>query len=135
VLDELKANYPKLDTIQSDIADPAQIAALAKRVKAGYPKLDVLMNNAGIMLHKNLKVPAADLDGLMAEVDINLGGVIRMSSAFIDILTPTKAPSSTYPLHLPSCLCLLRQSTVRLSRRFTPTPNRCGSSWRKLALK
>src|SRR5437763_6441987 len=87
VLDELKANYSKLHTVQSDVADPAQIAALAKRVKAGYPKLDVLMNNAGIMLHKNLKVPAADLDGLMAEVDINLGGVIRMSSAFIDILT------------------------------------------------
>jgi uncharacterized oxidoreductase len=90
VLDELKANYPKLHTIQSDVADPAQIASLARRVKAGYPKLDVLMNNAGIMLHKNLKVPAADLDGLMAEVDINIGGVIRMSSAFIDILRANK---------------------------------------------
>jgi uncharacterized oxidoreductase len=87
VLDELKANYPKLHTSQSDVADPAQIATLATRVKAAYPKLDVLMNNAGIMLHKNLKVPAADLDGLMAEVDINMGGVIRMCSAFIDILT------------------------------------------------
>jgi uncharacterized oxidoreductase len=86
VLDELKANYPKLHTIQSDVADPAQIALLARRVKAGYPKLDVLMNNAGIMLHKNLKVPAADLEGLMAEVNINVGGVIRMTSAFIDIL-------------------------------------------------
>ncbi|HEY6289346.1 MAG TPA: SDR family NAD(P)-dependent oxidoreductase, partial [Nitrospiraceae bacterium] len=63
VLDELKADYPKLHTIQSDVADPAQIAALAKRVKAEFPKLDVLMNNAGIMHHKNLKLPAADLDG------------------------------------------------------------------------
>jgi uncharacterized oxidoreductase len=48
------------------------------------------MNNAGIMLQKNLKVPAADLDGLMAEVNINLGGVIRTTSAFIDILTANK---------------------------------------------
>jgi len=86
-LDELKAKYPKLHTVQSDVADPAQIAFLAKRVKAGYPKLDVLMNNAGIMLHKNLKAPAADLDGLITEVNINVGGVIRMTSAFIDILT------------------------------------------------
>jgi len=86
-LDELKANYPKLHTVQSDVADPAQIAFLAKRVKAGYPKLDVLMNNAGIMLHKNLKTPVADLAGLMTEVNINVGGVIRMTSAFIDILT------------------------------------------------
>jgi uncharacterized oxidoreductase len=90
VLDDLKGNYPKLHTIQSDVADPAQIAALARRVKAGHPTLDVLMNNAGIMLHKNLKIPVADLDGLMAEVTINIGGVIRMTSAFIDILTANR---------------------------------------------
>ena len=55
-------------------------------MRAGYPKLDVLMNNAGIMLHKNLNVPAADLDALMAEVNINVGGAIRMSSTFVDVL-------------------------------------------------
>lgn len=90
VLDEVKAKYPKLHTIQGDVAEPAQIAALAARMKSEFPKLDVLMNNAGIMLHKNLKVPAADLDGLMAEVDINLGGTIRTTSAFIDILAANK---------------------------------------------
>ena len=90
MLDEVKAKHPKLHTIQSDVTDPAQIALLAKRVKAGYPKLDVLMNNVGITLHKNFKVPAADLDGLMAEVNINVGGVIRMTSAFIDILAGNK---------------------------------------------
>ena len=89
-LDELKRNHPKLQTIQSDVADPGQIAALARRMKAEYPKLDVLMNNAGIMLHKNLKVPTADLDGLMAEMNINTGGVVRTTSAFIDILTANK---------------------------------------------
>ena len=89
-LDELKRKHPKLQTIQSDAADPAQIAALARRVRAEYPKLDVLMNNAGIMLHKNLKAPAVDLDGLMAEVNINVGGVIRTTSSFIDILTANK---------------------------------------------
>src|SRR5438034_6602021 len=90
VLDEVKAKYPKLHTIQGDVADPVQIASLATRVKAEYPRLDVLMNNAGIMLHKNLKVPATDLDGLMAEMNINVGGVIRMTSAFIDILSANK---------------------------------------------
>jgi uncharacterized oxidoreductase len=89
-LEELKATYPKLRTIQSDVADPAQIASLASRIKASYPKIDVLMNNAGIMLHKNLAVPASDLDRLTTEVDINLGGVIRMTSALIDILTANK---------------------------------------------
>jgi len=90
VLDEVQARHPKLHTIQSDVANPAQITALAKRVKAGFPRLDVLMNNAGIMLHKNLTLPASDLDALMAEVNINVAGVIRMNSAFIDILTANK---------------------------------------------
>src|SRR5205085_11419396 len=88
--DGVNAKYQKLHVIQSDVANPAEIAALAARVKADFPKLDVLMNNAGIMLHKNLKVPAADLAGLMTEVNINLGGVIGMTSAFIDILTANK---------------------------------------------
>jgi uncharacterized oxidoreductase len=90
VLDEVKAKHPKVHTIQSDVANPAQIAALAARVKADFPKLDVLMNNAGIMIYKNLKAPAADLAGLMAEMNINVGGVIGMTSAFIDILTANK---------------------------------------------
>lgn len=90
VLERVRAKYPRLHTIQSDVADPAQVAALARRVKAGYPKLDVLMNNAGIMLHKNLRAPAVDLNGLMAEVNINLGGVIRTTSAFIDVLAANR---------------------------------------------
>jgi uncharacterized oxidoreductase len=89
-LDQVKAKHPKLHTLQSDVADPAQIAALAARVKAEFPKIDVLMNNAGIFLNKNLKAPASDLGGLMLEMNINVGGVIGMTSAFIDILTANK---------------------------------------------
>src|SRR5256712_6185815 len=90
VLDQVKAKHPKLHTIQSDVADPAQIAALAARVKSDFPKLDVLMNNAGILLYKNLKSPAADLTGLMAEMNVNVGGVVGTTSALIDVLTSNK---------------------------------------------
>jgi uncharacterized oxidoreductase len=90
VLDQVKSKHSKLHTIQSDVADPAQIAALAARVKSEFPKLDVLMNNAGIMLYKNLRAPALDLAGLMAEMNVNVGGVISTTSAFIDILTANK---------------------------------------------
>ena len=87
VLDAVKAQHPELHTIQSDIADPKQIAELAARVKADFPSLDVLMNNAGVGAAMNLKTPASDLATLTSEVDINLGGVIRMTSALIDVLT------------------------------------------------
>ena len=86
VLDQVKAKYPKLHTIQSDVSDAKQIVALATRVKADFLKLDVLMNNAGILLYKNLKSPAADLSGLMSEMNINVGGVVGTTSALIDVL-------------------------------------------------
>jgi uncharacterized oxidoreductase len=90
VLDDVKSKHPNLHAIQSDVADPAQITTLAARMKAEFPKLDVLMNNAGILLYKNLRAPASDLAGLMAEMNINVGGVVAMTSAFIDILTANK---------------------------------------------
>lgn len=89
-LDELKAKHPKLHVIQSDVSDAAQISALAAQVKSEFPKLDVLMNNAGVLLYKDLKAPAADLAGLMEEMDINVGGVVRTTSAFIGLLTANK---------------------------------------------
>jgi uncharacterized oxidoreductase len=87
VLDAVKAQHPELHTIQSDSGDPEQIAALAARVKEEFPGLDVLMNNAGVGVAKNLRAPANDLAGLTSEVEINVGGVIRTTSALIDILT------------------------------------------------
>lgn len=90
VLDTVKARHPQLHTIRGDVADPVQVAALAARVKNDFSKLDVLMNNAGIGIPKSLREPAADLSGVMAEMDVNVGGVIRMTSALIDILTANK---------------------------------------------
>jgi len=89
-LDAVKARHPKLHTIQSDSADATQIAALTARVKRDFPKLDVLMNNAGIGVAKNLKASVDDLAGLMTEMEINVGGVIRTTSALIDILTANR---------------------------------------------
>jgi len=87
VLDAVKVRNPKLHTIQNDVGDPEQIAALAARIKADFPKLDVLMNNAGVGAAKNLTTSVDDLNGLLSEVEINVGGVIRTTSALIDILT------------------------------------------------
>lgn len=85
-LDEAKARYPALHTIVGDVSDAATIVSLAAEVKARFPKLDVLMNNAGVMTNRNLGVPATDLEGLTSEVDINLNGTIRTTSALIDLI-------------------------------------------------
>jgi uncharacterized oxidoreductase len=90
VLDDIKAKHPALYTIQSDAADPVQISILAQTIKRDFPELDVLVNNAGISRYKNLAVPASDLTDLMTEVNVNVGSVIRMTSAMVDILKVNK---------------------------------------------
>ena len=86
LIDQVKKRYPKLHAIQSDVADPDQIGSLATLMKTEFPNLDVLMNNAGISLYKNLNGTAANLADLTKELEVNAGGVIRMTSAFMDIL-------------------------------------------------
>jgi uncharacterized oxidoreductase len=86
VLNEVKSKHPGLHTIKSDVADPEQVGALAEMIEQDFPELDVLMNNAGISRYQNLSVPASDLDDLMTEVTVNVGGVIRMTSALIAVL-------------------------------------------------
>ncbi len=89
-LDEVKRLHPKLQTIQSDVSDPAAIAALAGEVKRRFPKLDVLMNNAGLFVMRNLGAPSDELVGLTSEVDTNVNGMIRMTSSLIGLLAANK---------------------------------------------
>ena len=133
VLDEVKAKYPKLHTIQSDVADPAQIAALAARVENDFPRLDVLMNNAGILLYKNLRASASDLDGLMVEVNINVGGVIRTTSALINVLAANKGTVinvSSGLAFVPLPAAPIYCATKAAIHSYTL---RCASSWKRTA--
>jgi uncharacterized oxidoreductase len=90
VLDQVKAEYPALHVIRSDVADPDQIAALAERMRSEFPALDVLVNNAGISRYRNLSVAEPDAADLMTEMNVNLGGVVRMTSALIALLRANK---------------------------------------------
>src|SRR6266702_1803332 len=76
--------------VKSAVMNFAFFATQSARVENDFPRLDVLMNNAGILLYKNLRASASDLDGLMAEVNINVGGVIRTTSALINVLTANR---------------------------------------------
>ena len=85
-LEEAKASSPNINAIRSDAGDPQQIQALADQMREQYPNLNVLINNAGVMRHINLSHSVDDLQGLTAEVDINVAGPIRLVSAFIELL-------------------------------------------------
>ncbi len=79
-----KAN-PGMQSVELNIADPSNIAAVAKKLIADYPALNVLINNAGIML---IDDAAGRIDDqiLTSTVTTNLLGPIRLTSALIEHL-------------------------------------------------
>jgi uncharacterized oxidoreductase len=78
----IKVN-PGMQSVELDVQDPANIAAVAKKLIQDYPKLNVLINNAGIMLPDNA-AGQVDEAVLVPTITTNLLGPIRMTSAFIE---------------------------------------------------
>ena len=81
-LDAATRALPRVHTFKSDVSDPEAIAALHDSVIARFPALDTLVNNAGIMRNLSLH-QARDLNDVTREIEINLGGPIRMVQQFL----------------------------------------------------
>ncbi|WP_043667023.1 SDR family oxidoreductase [Streptomyces xylophagus] len=86
LLDEIAAEHPGIEALVLDVTDPASITRTAEQVRAAHPELNVLVNNAGIMLRENLLDPAS-LPVAEDHVTVNLLGTIRMTYAFLPLLT------------------------------------------------
>ena len=84
-LDAVVAANPGMAALELDIADPASIDRAAKQLIAEHPDVNVLINNAGIMQPDQA---AGKIDDalLLATVNTNLIGPIRMTSALIEHL-------------------------------------------------
>ncbi len=81
-LDEAKAKHPKLEVIQSDVADSKQVETLKQAITSKYPETNIVINNAGIMRKINMHENRA-LEDVTREIEINLMGPVRMTQAFL----------------------------------------------------
>jgi uncharacterized oxidoreductase len=84
-LEAVVAANPGMAALELDIADPASIERAATKVVAEHPDLNVLINNAGIM-QPDQAAERIDDAMLLATVNTNLIGSIRMTSALIEHL-------------------------------------------------
>jgi uncharacterized oxidoreductase len=91
-LDATSQANPGMHSVELDIADAANIAAVAKSLTADYPALNVLINNAGVMMIDDA-AGRIDQQLLTSIVTTNLLGPIRVSSALIEHLK--KQPKAT----------------------------------------
>ncbi len=84
-LDAVAAANTGIEAIQLDVADPQNIATVAAKLIADHPDLNVLINNAGIMLADDA-ASTVDERTLVSEIETNLFGPIRLSSALVEHL-------------------------------------------------
>jgi len=84
-LEEVVAANPGTVALELDIADPDSIDRVAKRLITEHPDLNVLINNAGIM-QPDQSAGKVDDALLLATINTNLIGPIRMTSALIEHL-------------------------------------------------
>lgn len=82
-LEAAKRRFPHIHTIQSDVAEAADIDTLYTEVAQRFPALNILINNAGIMRNIDLLEGGKDLHDITREIDIDLSGPIRMVQRFL----------------------------------------------------
>lgn len=89
-LDEAKAKVPGVTAVKGDVGSAAGVKALAAVIKSDHKDVNVLMNNAGVMTYRNLTKVEDDLEAFTAEIDTNLSGPIRLTSALMSQLKEKK---------------------------------------------
>ena len=106
-LDETTKANPGMESVELDVDDPANIAAVAEDLIARFPKLNVLINNAGIMSEDGVEevIDDAQVTGV---VTTNLLGPIRVTSALIEQM---KKQDSSYVIYVTSGLAFTPLAT------------------------
>jgi NAD(P)-dependent dehydrogenase (short-subunit alcohol dehydrogenase family) len=73
---------PRVTPLTLDVTNASQI----QRAVGQVPDLDVLINNAGIGVYDDL----TDLDAIQKHLDVNLLGLLKVTQAFLPLLTRSK---------------------------------------------
>jgi NAD(P)-dependent dehydrogenase (short-subunit alcohol dehydrogenase family) len=75
-----------------DVTDDASVARAAQDVDAHEGRVDVLINNAGIV---GAHAPVAEITGadVTAVLDTNVGGIVRVTHAFLPLLRRAEHPA------------------------------------------
>jgi len=67
-----------------DVTDPRSIRSVAEKVIADFPKLNCVFNNAGVQKYVDFSAgKRLDDDALLAELNTNVLGLIRVTDAFL----------------------------------------------------
>ena len=76
-----------LAVMQADVCDPASVRALASRVESELGRLDVLVNNAGVLIDREVPSILGMNPALLREsLETNLFGVLAVTQALVPLM-------------------------------------------------
>ena len=94
VLDQAAAADPGLEIIELDTTSDESVNHAAATLTTQFPALNVIINNAGVQrVHDFSSDQPLDREGAQAEIETNIEGILRMTSAFLPHLK--QKPAST----------------------------------------
>ena len=81
-LDKLAADLPvDVEVLAADLAEPAQVARVERRLASADRPVDLLVNNAGFGTYGNFA--DLDIDGEQREILVNVVAVVRLTHAAV----------------------------------------------------
>jgi len=81
-----QASPPRMRVVQTDVSDPASIAALFETVQATYGRIDLLFNNAGIST-RNIPIDELTYEQWSNVVAVNLTGAFLCAQHAFRMMT------------------------------------------------
>jgi 3-oxoacyl-[acyl-carrier protein] reductase len=82
VMETIEADGETAITVGADVADPAEVEAMAAEVHDRLGSIDVLVNNAGITVDR--KFEEMTYEDWNRVIDVNLGGTFNCTKAFFE---------------------------------------------------
>jgi NAD(P)-dependent dehydrogenase (short-subunit alcohol dehydrogenase family) len=93
-LDRLRGGHPDLlQIVPLDVGSAESVGECARRVNSIASSLDILVNNAAIFLEQTeTRLADLDADWFAQTVAVNVGGVARVTQAFLPALVKSESP-------------------------------------------
>jgi uncharacterized oxidoreductase len=79
--------FPGVSHVAMDVTDAGSIAAAAREAIAKFPDLNCVINNAGVQSPHDFQMAGVNDAAMLAEIETNLIGPMRVCSAFIPHLS------------------------------------------------
>ena len=89
-LEAAQKEFPKIQIVQNDVTDDAEVRMLADQIQEKFGGIDILINNAGIMNLVDAGNESNDLQKQMQEIEINYNSPIRLLHYFLPQLKRSK---------------------------------------------